>query len=66
MKNKKFVYLNILDGFGLGKKEPGNAIYEAIKQGKAPYFKELFEKNFFLKIIKIAIRDNTMYNKQCP
>ncbi len=38
---QKKVYLIILDGYGLGKHERGDAIYHA----KTPYFDELFAKN---------------------
>lgn len=39
------VYLCILDGFAVGEKSEKNAIYEAIKQGKAPFLKDLFDKH---------------------
>jgi len=40
------VYLCIMDGVGLGKKTETNAVYEAIKKGKAPFFKKLFDMNY--------------------
>lgn len=39
------VYLCILDGFAIGKQDKSNAVYEAIRQGRAPFLKELFEKH---------------------
>jgi 2,3-bisphosphoglycerate-independent phosphoglycerate mutase len=38
----KPVYLCILDGFALGRKDSGNAIYQAVKRGKAPLLADLF------------------------
>lgn len=39
------VYLCILDGFALGKKDKSNAIFDAIEQGKAPFIADLFAKH---------------------
>ncbi|NQU16589.1 MAG: 2,3-bisphosphoglycerate-independent phosphoglycerate mutase [Candidatus Saganbacteria bacterium] len=44
------LYLCILDGFGLGKDQKTDAIQAAIAQGKAPFFKELFEKHPYAKL----------------
>lgn len=44
--NHKPVYLCILDGFALGKEDDSNAIYRAIKLGKAPFIAELFKKPY--------------------
>ena len=45
MENKK-VYLSILDGFAIGKEDDSNAIYRAIKLGKAPFIADLFKKPY--------------------
>ncbi|MDD4179735.1 MAG: 2,3-bisphosphoglycerate-independent phosphoglycerate mutase [Candidatus Margulisbacteria bacterium] len=36
------VYLCVLDGFALGQKVKGNAIYQAVKSGQAPFLAKLF------------------------
>lgn len=41
----KPVYLCILDGFAVGEKSKENAIYDAIKSGKAAFLKELFDNH---------------------
>ncbi len=45
VENKK-VYLCILDGFAIGKEDDSNAIYRAIKLGKAPFIADLFKKPY--------------------
>ena len=44
------LYLCILDGFGIGKDKKSDAIQAAIADGKAPFFKELFEKHPYAKL----------------
>lgn len=44
------LYLCILDGFGIGKDPKTDAIQKAIADGKAPFFKELFEKHPYAKL----------------
>ena len=39
------VYLCILDGFAIAAKTKSNAVYQTIKQGKAPFLKDLFDKH---------------------
>lgn len=43
MPKKKPVYLCIMDGVAVGAKTKSNAVYQAVKQGKAPYLKKLFD-----------------------
>jgi len=45
VENKK-AYLCILDGFAIGKEDNSNAIYRAIKLGKAPFIADLFKKPY--------------------
>lgn len=44
------LYLCILDGFGIGNDPKTDAIQKAIADGKAPFFKELFEKHPYAKL----------------
>ncbi|MFC1495874.1 2,3-bisphosphoglycerate-independent phosphoglycerate mutase [Candidatus Margulisiibacteriota bacterium] len=44
------LYLCILDGFGIGKETDSDAIAAAIKDGRAPFFKELFESHPYAKL----------------
>ncbi len=44
MKKTTPVYLCIMDGVGVGPKTEGNAVYEAVKKGIAPYLKGLFDE----------------------
>ncbi len=64
--NKK-VYLCILDGFGLGKMEKGNAIFDAIESGKAPFIAELFKKPFSeldCSGLAVGLPEGTMGNSE--
>jgi len=67
MKNTP-VYLCILDGFALGEKKENNAIYDAIKQGKAPFIKDLFEKHAYSKLecsgLAVGLPAGTMGNSE--
>lgn len=44
MKKNTPVYLCIMDGVGVGANTEGNAIFEAMKNGKAPYLEKLFKE----------------------
>lgn len=62
------VYLCILDGFAIGKKSDNNAIYQAIKQGKTPFIKELFEKHSYSRLecsgLAVGLPEGTMGNSE--
>ncbi len=62
------VYLCILDGFAIGKKSDENAIYQAIKQGRAPFIKELFEKHPYSRLecsgLAVGLPEGTMGNSE--
>jgi 2,3-bisphosphoglycerate-independent phosphoglycerate mutase len=62
------VYLCILDGFGIGEKSEKNAIYQAIKQGKAPFIKELFDHHPYSKLecsgLAVGLPKGTMGNSE--
>jgi 2,3-bisphosphoglycerate-independent phosphoglycerate mutase len=62
------VYLCILDGFAIGKKDPGNAIYDAMEQGRAPFIKELFEKHPYSRLecsgLAVGLPAGTMGNSE--
>ncbi|OGC16063.1 phosphoglycerate mutase (2,3-diphosphoglycerate-independent) [candidate division WOR-1 bacterium RIFOXYC2_FULL_37_10] len=63
----KPVYLCIMDGVGIGAKNETNAVYQAIKDGKAPFFKDLFDKPYALlecsgKAVGLPV--NTMGNSE--
>lgn len=67
MKNTP-VYLCILDGFALGEKADNNAIYDAIKKGKAPFIKDLFEKHQYSQLecsgLAVGLPKGTMGNSE--
>src|SRR3989339_780024 len=62
------VYLCILDGFALGEKAEKNAIYNAIEQGQAPFFKQLFEQHSLAKLdasgLAVGLPKGTMGNSE--
>jgi 2,3-bisphosphoglycerate-independent phosphoglycerate mutase len=62
------VYLCILDGFAIGENNDKNAIYHAIKQGKAPFIKELFEKHPYSSLecsgLAVGLPKGTMGNSE--
>ena len=62
------VYLCILDGFALGPQTDGNAIYDAITQGKAPFIKDLFEKHPYSHLecsgLAVGLPAGTMGNSE--
>lgn len=62
------VYLCILDGFALGAKSPFNAIYQAIKDGRAPFIKELFDKHPYARLecsgLAVGLPKGTMGNSE--
>jgi 2,3-bisphosphoglycerate-independent phosphoglycerate mutase len=66
--NTNPVYLCILDGFALGEKSERNAIYRAIKQGKAPFIKELFDVHPYSKLecfgLAVGLPKGTMGNSE--
>ncbi|MEA3494325.1 MAG: 2,3-bisphosphoglycerate-independent phosphoglycerate mutase [Candidatus Margulisiibacteriota bacterium] len=67
MKNTP-VYLCILDGFAIGEKSDSNAIYQAIKQGKAPFIKDLFDNHPYSKLecsgLAVGLPEGTMGNSE--
>ena len=67
MKNTH-VYLCILDGFAIGENNDNNAIYHAIKQGKAPFIAELFNKQPYAKLecsgLAVGLPEGTMGNSE--
>ena len=62
------VYLCILDGFAIGEKAEKNAIYDAIKQGKAPFIADLFAKHPYAKLecsgLAVGLPAGTMGNSE--
>jgi len=62
------VYLCILDGFAIGQKSDNNAIYQAIKQGKAPFIKDLFDKHPYSRLecsgLAVGLPKGTMGNSE--
>jgi len=62
------VYLCILDGFAIGEKSEKNAIYDAIKEGKAPFIAELFAKHAYAKLecsgLAVGLPAGTMGNSE--
>ena len=62
------VYLCILDGFAIGKDDDSNAIYQAIKQGRAPYLAELIKKHPYSKLecsgLAVGLPEGTMGNSE--
>lgn len=67
MKNTP-VYLCILDGFAIGEKSDNNAIYQAIKQGKAPLIKDLFDNHPYSSLecsgLAVGLPKGTMGNSE--
>jgi 2,3-bisphosphoglycerate-independent phosphoglycerate mutase len=66
MTNK--VYLCILDGFALGAQDQSNAIYDAIKSGKAPFIADLFSKQQYSTLecsgLAVGLPAGTMGNSE--
>ncbi|MEK7376220.1 MAG: hypothetical protein AABZ57_03525, partial [Candidatus Margulisiibacteriota bacterium] len=66
--NTNKVYLCILDGFALGKEDDSNAIFRAVKSGKAPFIKNLFEKHKYSKLecsgLAVGLPAGTMGNSE--
>ncbi|NQT29244.1 MAG: 2,3-bisphosphoglycerate-independent phosphoglycerate mutase [Candidatus Saganbacteria bacterium] len=64
----KLVYLCILDGFALGKNDSRNAIYEAIKQGRAPFLADLFKNHPYSTLecsgLAVGLPKGTMGNSE--
>ena len=64
----KSVYLCILDGFALGEQKDNNAIYQAIKQGSAPFIANLFKKHSYAKLecsgLAVGLPQGTMGNSE--
>ncbi|PIS28308.1 2,3-bisphosphoglycerate-independent phosphoglycerate mutase [Candidatus Saganbacteria bacterium CG08_land_8_20_14_0_20_45_16] len=62
------VYLCILDGFAIGKNDESNAIYQAIKQGRAPYIADLIKTHPFAKLecsgLAVGLPAGTMGNSE--
>jgi 2,3-bisphosphoglycerate-independent phosphoglycerate mutase len=62
------VYLCILDGFAIGEKSDRNAIYQAIKQGKAPFLKDLFDNHPYSRLecsgLAVGLPEGTMGNSE--
>jgi 2,3-bisphosphoglycerate-independent phosphoglycerate mutase len=62
------VYLCILDGFALGEQSEKNAIYDAIKQGKAPFIADLFKNHQYAKLecsgLAVGLPAGTMGNSE--
>ncbi len=62
------VYLCILDGFAIGEKSEKNAIYDAIKQGKAPFIADLFKNHPYAKLecsgLAVGLPAGTMGNSE--
>ena len=62
------VYLCILDGFALGEKSSNNAIYQAIKSGRAPFLKDLFDKHPYARLecsgLAVGLPEGTMGNSE--
>ncbi|MFC1511072.1 2,3-bisphosphoglycerate-independent phosphoglycerate mutase [Candidatus Margulisiibacteriota bacterium] len=62
------VYLCILDGFALGEDNQKNAIYHAIKQGKAPFIADLIKNHPFSRLecsgLAVGLPKGTMGNSE--
>ena len=62
------VYLCILDGFALGENGRKNAIFDADKEGKAPFINDLFEKYPLVKLecsgLAVGLPAGTMGNSE--
>lgn len=62
------VYLCILDGFAVGEQSEKNAIFDAIKQGKAPFIADLFAKHSFSRLLcsglAVGLPEGTMGNSE--
>ena len=62
------VYLCILDGFAVGEQSEKNAIYDAIKQGKAPFIADLFNNHPYAKLecsgLAVGLPAGTMGNSE--
>jgi 2,3-bisphosphoglycerate-independent phosphoglycerate mutase len=62
------VYLCILDGFALGENGRKNAIFDADKEGRAPFINDLFEKHPFSKLecsgLAVGLPEGTMGNSE--
>ena len=66
-KIMKPVYLCILDGVAIGAKNKTNAVFEAMAEGKAPFLKELFAKQYGLLGCSgraVGLPDGTMGNSE--
>ncbi|MFC1637599.1 2,3-bisphosphoglycerate-independent phosphoglycerate mutase [Candidatus Margulisiibacteriota bacterium] len=62
------VYLCILDGFALGKDQPNNAVYNAIRQDKAPFIADLFKAHPYSRLecsgLAVGLPKGTMGNSE--
>jgi 2,3-bisphosphoglycerate-independent phosphoglycerate mutase len=62
------VYLCICDGIALGEKSRNNAIYQAIKKGRAPFIANLFEKHPYASLecsgLAVGLPEGTMGNSE--
>ena len=62
------VYLCILDGFALGENGRKNAIFDADKEGRAPFINDLFAKHPFAKLecsgLAVGLPAGTMGNSE--
>ncbi|MDD5594579.1 MAG: 2,3-bisphosphoglycerate-independent phosphoglycerate mutase, partial [Candidatus Margulisbacteria bacterium] len=62
------VYLCILDGFALGENSKKNAIFDADKEGHAPFINNLFEKQPFARLecsgLAVGLPAGTMGNSE--
>lgn len=62
------IYLCILDGFAIGEKAEKNAIYDAIKEGKAPFIADLFKTHPYSKLecsgLAVGLPAGTMGNSE--
>jgi 2,3-bisphosphoglycerate-independent phosphoglycerate mutase len=62
------VYLCILDGFAIGEQNDKNAIFQAIRQGKAPFIATLFDKHPYARLecsgLAVGLPKGTMGNSE--
>jgi 2,3-bisphosphoglycerate-independent phosphoglycerate mutase len=62
------VYLCILDGFALGENNDNNAVYKAIKEGRAPFIADLFKKQSYSRLecsgLAVGLPEGTMGNSE--
>lgn len=62
------VYLCILDGFAIGEQSQKNAIFDAIKQGRAPFLADLFKNHQYAKLecsgLAVGLPAGTMGNSE--